>query len=288
MENKQPIAFITGATSGLGKEFACRFAASGYDLIITGRRKTELIKVAKNISSEYKVRVEVIIGDLANRIYLLKLCERIKKSGNTDVLVNNAGFGIDHAFHMIGIDDIRSMLFTHMNATVELIHAVLPGMIKRRRGTIINVSSLGAFIPGLTRSLYLGTKSFVHYFTEALSTEISPFGIRVQSLCPGMTVSDFHRNICYNEMEKRKRQLPFMTPEEVVTSSLRSLEKGCTLCIPGAINKLFYIVAKLLPTRVLMQTSGFRKEKPLMVPEDSQGMKLLKTDRISLTLRHAC
>ena len=135
-----------------------------------------------------------------------------------------------------------------MNATIELIHAVLPGMIKRRRGTIINVSSLGAFIPGLTRSLYLGTKSFVHYFTEALSAEISPFGIRVQSLCPGMTVSDFHRNICYNEMEKSKRQLPFMTPEEVVSSSLRSLEKGCTLCIPGAINKLFYIVAKLLPT----------------------------------------
>ena len=163
MENNRPTAFITGATSGIGKEFACRFAENGFNLIITGRRKLELEHVAKAISTDYRIKVTFIIGDLANQRYRQKLCNRIKEAGDIDALVNNAGFGIDQSFYTIGIDEIRSMILTHTLATVELIHAVLPGMIERRRGTIINVSSLGAFMPGLTRSMYLGTKSFVHY-----------------------------------------------------------------------------------------------------------------------------
>jgi uncharacterized protein len=260
METKRPIALITGATSGIGKEFAFRLAASGYDLIITGRRETELNNVADSITSEYKARVEVIAGDLAGRQYRLRLCRRAIRADDIDVLVNNAGFGIDHEFQTISIDEIRSMIFTHMLATVELIHAVLPGMIKRHSGTIINVSSLAAFIPGFSRSIYLGTKSFVHYFTEALSTEIGTFGIRLQSLCPGMTVSDFHRN-CSEKPGKGMHLLPFMTPNEVVTKSFRSLEMGYTLCIPGACNKMLYLIARLLPTRLLMKISCFRREK---------------------------
>ncbi|TSA25639.1 MAG: SDR family oxidoreductase [Bacteroidetes bacterium] len=263
MENNGSTAIITGATSGIGKEFACRFAEKGYNLIITGRRKSELKKVAKAISTDYRVDVQVIIGDLADQQYRQELCNRIKEACDIDALVNNAGFGIDQSFYTIAIEEIRSMILTHTLATVELTHAVLPGMIERRRGMIINVSSLGAFMPGLTRSLYLGTKSFVHYFTEALSTEVRPLGIRIQSLCPGMTRSDFHRNMQNEKLEKKLRLIPFMSPEEVVNTSLVSVEKGRIFCIPGAINKLFYFIAKVLPVRVFMQIAGFRKEDAL-------------------------
>jgi uncharacterized protein len=278
METIKKTAFITGATSGIGKEFACRYAAKGYDLIITGRRRPELSRVAKAIASGYNVKVIVLIGDMSNCQFRIKLCRRIMEAGNVEVLVNNAGFGIDHAFHMTGIDGIRSMVDTHAMAIVELTHAVLPGMISRRSGTIINVSSLGAFIPGFTRSIYVGTKSFVHYFSEALSTEISRFGIRVQSLCPGMTETDFHREICDPERKKQMHLLPFMSPEKVVSISLRSLEKGWLFCIPGARNRMLYVMAKILPTRVLMHLAGRQAEHtpelksevpvPSLVPHD--------------------
>ena len=264
MKALNSIAFITGATSGIGKEFANRFAASGYDLILTGRREPELKQVAEAISNEHHVKVEIMIGDLTDSNYCQALCERIKQAGNIEVLVNNAGFGIEDVFHMIKIEEIRSMLCTHMMATVELIHAVLPGMIRRRCGTIINLSSLGAFTPGFSKSLYLGTKAFIHYFTEALLPEVHKYGIRLQSLCPGMTVSDFHRHIKDETYRKKIHRLPFMLPEEVVARSFKALKRGVVLCIPGVLNKLLYLISRLLPIRVLMLISGSGKEQPEM------------------------
>ena len=288
MRNQRPIAFITGATSGIGKEFAVRFAEKGYDLIITGRRKNELRNVAATIQSQNPVRVKILTGDLSCRSYRNRLCRKILDTPEIEVLVNNAGFGIDHAFHMIGIEDIRSMVDTHTMAVAELIHAILPSMLKKRRGTIINVSSLAAFTPGFSRSIYLGTKSFVHYFTEALGAEISSFGIRVQSLCPGMTFSDFHRNIDDPESMKKIKRLPFMSPEEVVSQSLKSLDKGHILCIPGFINKLLYILAKIVPTQIARRLSVFEKEEPVPIVHEIPGSTEVKYDEIFCSLKPAC
>lgn len=259
MKTSHPTALITGATSGIGKVFAFRYAGKGYDLILTGRRKKELEGVAATIAGRYPVHVSLMTGDMTDPEYRQRLAGRIRQEEDLEVLVNNAGFGIDRAFDQTAIEEIRSMMYTHMTATVELIHAALPAMIRRSSGTIINVSSLGAFIPGLTRSLYLATKSFVHYFTEALSTEIHRQGIRIQSLCPGMTVTDFHRNNHNEKLQDKLRLIPFMSAEAVVDTSLRSLEHGHVFCIPGVINKLFYTIAKLLPIKLLAAMSGFRK-----------------------------
>jgi short-subunit dehydrogenase len=257
METHQHTAVITGATSGIGKAFAAEFAKKGLDLIITGRRKEELLKVADTLSQDYGIRAETFAGDLSDSKNRLALCLMIQQAGNIDVLINNAGFGIDCPFYRNSLNDIRSMIDTHITATAELTNSVLPGMIYRRQGTIINVSSLGAFTPGLTRSMYLSTKSFVHYFSESLFLEVRSFGIKVQSLCPGLTFSDFHRNLQNEELKKKFRLLKFMTPEEVVFQSLKALEKGWVLCIPGTVNKLFFIIAKCLPSRILMWISGF-------------------------------
>jgi len=261
MKTQQHTAIITGATSGIGKAFANRFAENGFNLIITGRRPEELTNVAKTLSDTYNIIVTTFIGDLTDPQIRLNLCNLIKKTKNIDVLINNAGFGIDLPFYGTCITDISSMISTHIVATTEITHAVLPKMIRQRKGAIINVSSLGAFIPGLTRSMYLATKSFVHYFTESLSMEVRQFGIKVQSLCPGMTSSDFHRNHNNAELEKKFELIKFMTPKEVVDQSLKALKKGRVLCIPGALNKLFFVIAKSLPLWVLQRISGFRNEE---------------------------
>jgi len=263
MEPQKHTAIITGATSGIGKAFAQQFAENGFNLVITGRRPEELTNVAQKLSTAYNIIVSTFIGDLKDPRIRLNLCKLIKETENVDVLVNNAGFGIDRPFYGTSITDISSMISTHIVATTEITHAVLPEMIRKRKGTIINVSSLGAFIPGLTRSMYLATKSFVHYFTESLSMEVRQFGIKVQSLCPGMTSSDFHRNHNNTELEKKFELIKFMSPKEVVDQSMRALKKGRVLCIPGVLNKMFFVIAKSLPLWVLQKISGFRNEKPM-------------------------
>jgi hypothetical protein len=217
--------------------------------------------VATDISETYRVNVETYIGDLTDTKCRSEISARIKTAG-IDVLVNNAGFGIDHAFHNIGLADIRSMIMTHDLAAVEFIHAALPGMISHRKGIIINVSSLGLFFPGITRSLYLATKSFLHYFTKALSMEVYPYGIRLQSLCPGMTYSDFHERAAKNSQPGKTKGLNFMSPDEVVETSLKSIENGNLICIPGTLNKILVIIVKALPVKILRLFSRFRLEEP--------------------------
>ena len=242
-------AVITGATSGIGKAFALEYARKGFDLIVTGRRQDELQHVADILARHYPIRVWIFAGDLSDPANRSALSSMIEKAGIVDVLINNAGFGIDRPFYGNSLDDIRSMINTHVLATTELTHAVLPGMMKRRKGTIINVSSLGIFTPALTRCLYFSTKSFVHCFTEALSMEMHPYGIKVQSLCPGLTRTDFHRNMKEEEKQKKFKLLDFGCPEKVVSQSLKTLGNGSVICIPGLVNKLLYMLSRLLPLR---------------------------------------
>ena len=182
---------------------------------------------------------------------------------------------------------MHTMLSTHILAVTELTHAALPGMIRNKNGTIINVSSLAAFIPGISRSLYLGTKAYIHFFTESLKAELSGLGIRLQSLCPGMTHSDFHSRFDQHKVEKKLTLIPFMTAVEVVTTSLRYLDKGLTLCIPGLINKVFYVIARLLPTSILSKISGFRKEDPVVAEEPGERYIIPPHTCPLYTFRHA-
>jgi hypothetical protein len=178
------------------------------------------------------------------------------------VLVNNAGFGIDKPFHRMCPEEYMSMIGTHNLAMVELTHAVLPGMKSRRHGTIINVSSLASFLPGLCRTTYLATKTFMHQFSLGMSLELAPFGIYVQSLCPGFVRTNFQRAMMNEALEKRFEYMNFMTPEEVVKGSMRSLKKGRTLCIPGNNYHFFYLLSRILPLALFRHISRFNREVP--------------------------
>ncbi|MBN2173787.1 MAG: SDR family oxidoreductase [Bacteroidales bacterium] len=261
MNSANEKCFITGATSGIGLSFAHKFAQRGFNLILTGRRKSELEKVAEIIVNDYQVEVELIIGDLSDIDYRDSLLDKIKITDEITVLINNAGFGEDHSFFNLNISTIRSMLSVHMFTVVELTHEVLPGMIKRRNGIIINVSSLAAFTPGISRSLYLATKAFEHHFSEALALEVQPFGIKVQSLCPGMTFTRFHNRQNQDHPNMLYKLIHHMSPEKVTEISLDQLNYNKTLCIPGTFNKVYYAASRVMPFPVVKQLAKLRAER---------------------------
>jgi short-subunit dehydrogenase len=237
------LAVVTGASSGIGKAFAHYFASQGFDMLITGRRKEKIEEVAKEIRSEYGVNAEVILADLSVGGDLSGLLQAVGSKNNIAVLVNNAGYGMDRSFIEDAIERQLTMVEVHVNAPLMLIHKVLPQMMERKAGIIINVSSLAAYFPAPGNTIYAGTKSFLKTFTESLHFEVSRQGIHVQCLCPGYTYSDFHRD----GRGIKTNLMPWMQPDEVVRYSLKCLEKGMVTCVPGFWNRFLVRMVTFLP-----------------------------------------
>jgi short-subunit dehydrogenase len=242
-------ALITGATSGIGRAFAERFAKMGYDLIITGRRKDVIKKAAGEISKDNGVKVSVVLAELSEEAGISRVLKEIKKAGHIDVLVNNAGFGLNNMFFDEKVENHLKMVAVHVDAAVRLTHAVLPGMVKTGGGIVINVSSLGSFLPTPLNSIYGGTKAFLNIFTGSLHVELRNKGIKFQSLCPGFTSTDFHVQMGVED-EIKKDVKRWMSPVRVVDYSMKALAKGEIICIPGFMNRLLGIFPVIFPERL--------------------------------------
>jgi short-subunit dehydrogenase len=184
--------FITGASSGIGASYAKAFAENGYDLVLLARRKDRLQALAKQLESGGSIDCEIISADLAEQEEIKKVTNHIRQIDNLDILINNAGFATIGYFADIPIEKSMRMFHTHMTATVQFTHAALQVMLKRERGAIINVSSMGAFMLTPGNVLYDATKSFLATFSENLWLEVRDKGIKVQALCPGFTRTEFH------------------------------------------------------------------------------------------------
>lgn len=245
MGNK--IALITGSTSGIGAAFSRKFASSGYDLIVTGRRADKINRLADEIRQKYGLKVEVIIAELSDQNDVNALIEKVKDR-NINILVNNAGFGYNARFHEGDMAIYENMINVHVLATLQLIHALLPGMIKRGNGSIINVSSDSAYLSIPTNSVYTGTKAFIKRFTETLYLDLIGTGVKVQALCPGLTRTDFHEKM---GMDKRRQVnrgfIKWMSPDQVVDIAVKDLEKGKVVCIPGIHEKVLIKMMSSMP-----------------------------------------
>src|SRR5208337_2205633 len=233
---KGKTALITGATSGIGKAFAERFAAMGYDLILTGRRKQVISEAARELERAHGITAAIIIAELNNEKGIRSVLAAIKKSGGIDALVNNAGYGIDGLFADLPIQKHIDMATVHVNASLRFMHAALSRMIARKNGVIINVASMAAFLPAPINGIYGGSKAFLTIMTESLHIELRRCGIRVQALCPGFTHTDFHRKMGIEAELSNNRNLFWMNPEQVVDISLKCLKRGKVVCIPGSRN----------------------------------------------------
>ncbi|UCE34237.1 MAG: SDR family NAD(P)-dependent oxidoreductase, partial [Deltaproteobacteria bacterium] len=176
-------ALITGATSGIGEAFARRLAPQGYDLIITGRRKEKINRLAHDLTQTCAVDVEAIISELSNPGDVDALAQKVRDTENLDILINNAGFTTKSYFLHEDLEGQLNMVQVHVLTPMKLTYAALPNMIARGKGAIINVSSLGAFTPFPTTATYSGTKAFLALFTESLHMELAGTNVKVQALC---------------------------------------------------------------------------------------------------------
>ena len=240
------LALITGASSGIGEAFARQLAAQGYDLCITGRRKENLESIAVELREQHKVQVEILSADLVTEQGIHEVESWIKEHPAITLLINNAGFGARGFFANKSAEKYAEMITVHVTAAMRLTSAAVPAMIHNRRGAVINVSSITAFLPLAGNAVYSGTKSFLNAFTQALSYELKNTGVKVQALVPGFTYSDFHKRPDYSKTNTYASVPKFlwMTAEDVAAASLKALKKGKLFCIPGFVNKMIVLAGR--------------------------------------------
>ncbi len=244
-------AAVTGATSGIGREFAKRLAAMGHNLIITGRRGELLEQVAAELRRDCRVDVRVMVGDLTDAGVLSSLERTLRGTEDLVYLVNNAGYGRGRVFAEDSADEQSALLSIHTLVPLRLTHSALAVMRPRRRGTIIMVSSLASFAPMPRGNVYAAAKAFLRIFAEGLHIENASEGITLQALVPGFTRSDFHRDgLADVPKDRRLSHFSWHSAEKVVDVSLRNLGRR-VVCIPGFRNRLLRRVAAALPRPLL-------------------------------------
>jgi short-subunit dehydrogenase len=253
-----PLAVITGASSGLGEVFARKLAARGYNLLLAARRMERLEQLQLDLERAHHVRVEPYCVDLADDVQVEDFAKRLETEGPIDVLVNNAGFGTKGWFHKTDYARQVEMHKLHVMATLRLSRAVLPEMIERGSGAIINVASVAGFFRSSGSVSYCATKGWMVDFSEGLRVELDSLGssVNVQALCPGFTYTEFH-DVLGSDRNRIPKQL-WMKAAFVVEESLKALARRKLIVVPGWRYKLIVFVGRRLPVwlRLKLETKS--------------------------------
>lgn len=243
-------SLITGATAGIGHEYAVQLAARGDDLVLVARDSARLEQVAEELRRTHQVQVEVLVADLTDREQLATVEARLAdRDRPVDLLVNNAGFGLKKRFLDNTADDETAMLEVLVTAVMRLSHAALGAMAERGHGGIINVSSVAAF---LRRGTYSASKAWVNSFSEWAHLEYQSRGVKVMALCPGFTKTEFHQRM----QVRRGEGFMWLETDFLVRRSLEDFEKGRAFSVPGAQYKAIRVLTTAIPNRVLRLTQS--------------------------------
>lgn len=247
-------ALITGASSGIGAAFADVFAAHGFDLVIAARREDRLREVAARLEGTSGRRVHVIVSDLGRREAPDELCQEIAARGITiDALVNNAGYGVPGTFLASPWARHEAMLQVMIGSLAELTYRLLPGMIERRYGRIINVASLAGLVPAPAgHTLYAATKAFAIKFSEALAHEGRPHGVHVTAVCPGFTLSEFHDVTGTRAQVSKLPSWLWMDSPTVARQGYDAVMEGIPIYINGRANRAIESFVRHMPQSVVM------------------------------------
>jgi len=239
-------ALITGASSGLGEAFARRLAADHFDLILVARREKLLRALAEELHKISGVRVEVWPADLSMDEGIAGVAERIASRSNLTLLVNNAGFGHGGSYCRIEVKPQMDMIHVHVIATARLTHAVLPQMVERNQGVIINVASVAAFSVTGRSAMYGSTKAWIVAFTRAIGEELRGTPMRIQALCPGFTITGFHDTPELKTFDRsRIPKFLWTTSDKVVAASLEALKRNKVVFVPGFLNKVMVAIPRM-------------------------------------------
>jgi short-subunit dehydrogenase len=245
-----PVTLITGASAGLGVDFARQLAARGERLVLVARRKERLDALAAEIGNARVVALDLGVAGAADRL-MADLAEHGERVAG---LVNNAGFGLAGRFADLDGARQRQMIDLNCGALTELAHAVLPAMIAAGKGAILNVASTAAFQPGPGMAVYFATKAFVLSFSEALHEEVRGHGVTVTALCPGPTATEFGEvagwggNAMIDKLSARSA--------DVVRAGIAAMDRGRAVAIPGLVNKAGAQGHRLLPRWLLRKVTA--------------------------------
>jgi uncharacterized protein len=260
------LCLVTGASAGIGAEFARLFAERGYDLALTARRADRLDILAKELTDTWGATCLTITADLADRAAPQNIIDAISAQGrHVDALVNNAGYGLQGNYLASSWQDHAAFMQVLVEAPLELAHRLLPGMQQRRFGRIINVASLAGHVPGAAgATLYGASKAFLIKFSQSLNLENQTTGVHVSALCPGFTHSEFHD---VNGMRDEISKLPswmWLDARKVVEIGFDGAEANQAVVVSGGTNKAIAAFAKLLPDGIALalmksQMSKFRR-----------------------------
>jgi hypothetical protein len=244
------VALVTGASAGLGVEFARQLSKRGYSLVLAARRKERLEELAKELG-----RARAVAIDLSKSSATAKLMADLEAKGETvDLLVNNAGFGLIGKFAELNPKREREMIDLNIGALTDLCRAAAPAMIRRKSGAILNVASTAAFQAGPKMAVYFATKAFVLSLSEALHDELKPHGIKVSCLCPGPTrtefgeVAGFGGNGLFDKVA--------MNAAEVVEQGLKGLDSNRAVVVTGWLNKIGAASTRFAPRSVVRKIAG--------------------------------
>jgi hypothetical protein len=251
-DNLSKTALVTGASQGIGYEFAKILAINGYDLVLLARNKPRLDEIQNDLHRTYGVKVIVFACDLSQPGACAFINEQIiSLKLEIDVLVNNAGVGDWGLFVHSNIEKQEQMLRLNIMALTEFTRFLLPGMVKRRKGKILNVASTAAFQPGPLMAVYFATKAYVLSFSLAIAQELKGSGVTVTCLCPGPTATNFQTSTFTKEIRLTQgRKLP--TSQEVANYGYKALVSGKMITVHGFINRLIASGVRFLPVKVVL------------------------------------
>jgi short-subunit dehydrogenase len=244
-------ALITGASSGLGLEFAKLFAAEKHDVVLVARRRERLVELAAELGKTHGIKALPIAADLQDAAAPKAVFDEVTKAGvEVEFLVNNAGFGTTGPFTSLELARELAEVQVNVTSLVALTHLFLGGMVKRGRGRVLNIASTAGFQAGPYMATYYASKAFVVSFTEALSYELKGTGVTATVSCPGATATEFSQVAGNDKTRLFKMQTP-MSAAQVAAEGYRAMQAGKVIALHGLMNRLGVWSAKVTPRPLL-------------------------------------
>jgi len=257
----RPTALVTGASSGIGQAYAELLASKGFDLWLVARRVDRLDELGRKLSRDHGVGVRGTACDLSDRAQVRGLCEEIAREEHLEVLVHNAGFGVNGEIGVAEPVKLLAMADVHVTSTIALCSAAAPVLRKRGKGAVVIVSSIAGWLTGAGSACYCATKSFETSFAISLGKELKSSGVAVQALCPGYTRTEFHDSPEYAQWNRDSvPKALWSTPQQVARYSWERLGKD-EACVPGRLNRVIVAVGRNGLVSRLRETFRASKKK---------------------------
>lgn len=257
-EGEGKTALVTGASAGIGRAFAELLAARGYGVVLTARRGDRLDALARQLAAEHGVATHVIVADLSEPDASARIADAVAAQGlHIDLLVNNAGYGVPGSYLSVPWPDHRRFIQVMMTAGCDLTYRLLPPMIERGWGRVINIASVAGMVPAPAgHTLYGAAKAFVIRFSEALAAESAPKGVNVTAVCPGFTHSEFHDVTGTRQQMSSVPAVLWLNADDVAREGYEAVMRGQSVVVNGRAYRFLIWLVGVVPRRIVMAVSA--------------------------------